>query len=169
MCGFQNLHINPNLSSYMKQEILDNLKNARKQLLDIVEDVPKDLRVTTKWSVKDVVSHIIGWDFHTVRAVRECLKGERPFYFDLNWDVLNEEEVQKRKTLSLKEVLDELKQSHKALLDLVLEVPEERLTEFHGHRWKRYKITPESMLKAAIDHDLFHAQKIRKAAAHQHV
>lgn len=149
----------------MKEKILFNLKNARKDLLTIVRDVPFDLKVTEKWSVKDVLSHIVGWDFHTVRAIEECLRGERPFYFDLNWDTLNEEEVEKRRTLSKEEILNEMEQSHRALLNLVLSLPEQRLTEYHGHRWKRYKITPESMLKAAIDHDIFHTRKIE--AAHQ--
>ncbi len=151
----------------MKEKILLNLKNARKDLLAAVKDVPADLKVTEKWSVKDVLSHIIGWDFHTTRAIEECLRGERPFYFDLNWDTLNEEEVSKRRTLSKEEILNEMEQSHRALLNLVSSLPEQRLTEFHGHRWKRYKITPESMLKAAIDHDLFHARKIE--AAHQNL
>ncbi len=151
----------------MKQEILDNLKSARMGLLTVVRGVPADLKVTEKWSVKDVLSHIIGWDFHTTRAVEECLQGEKPFYFDLDWDVLNEEEVQKRRKLSMEEVLNELEQSHRTLLDSVSGLPENRLTEYHGYRWKRYKITPESILKAAIDHDLFHAKKIEVAKTKQ--
>ncbi len=151
----------------MKQQILDDLKKARKELLSAAGRLTGDVKVTEKWSLKDVLSHIIGWDYHTVRAIEECLQGERPFYFDLDWDVLNEEEVQKRRKLSFNDVLEELEQSHKALFDLVLNVPEDRLTEYHGHRWKRYKITPQSMLQAAIDHDFFHAQKIREVTDRQ--
>ncbi|KYK34738.1 MAG: hypothetical protein AYK19_02375 [Theionarchaea archaeon DG-70-1] len=151
----------------MKQGIVDDLKKARKELLSVTEGLTGDLRITKKWSLKDVLSHIIGWDYHTVRAIEECLKGKRPFYFDLNWDVLNEEEVQKRRKLSFNDVLKELEQSHEVLLDLVSNLPEDRLTEYHGHRWKRYKITPQSMLQAAIDHDFFHVQKIQEAANQQ--
>ncbi|MFQ6088060.1 MAG: DinB family protein [Candidatus Methanofastidiosia archaeon] len=151
----------------MKQEILDNLMKARRELLEVTEGVAEDLRVTEKWSVKDVLSHVVGWDFYTITAIEECLQDKMPFYFDLNWDKLNEEEVQKRRNLSLKEVLDELEQSHKALLDFVSEFSEDRLTEYHGHRWRRYKITPESLLQVTIHHDIFHARKIREAARHQ--
>lgn len=150
----------------MKQKLLDTLKSARENLISRAENVPRDYKVTDKWSVKDVLSHVIGWDFHTMRAIEECLKGKRPFYFDEDWNTLNDEEVQKRRNLSLNDVITELKQSSRIFQDFVSTLPEERLTEYHGHKWRRYKITPESMISAAIEHDLFHAKKIGEATNH---
>ena len=38
------------------------------------------LRKVTRWSARDMVAHLIGWNRYVVRGARQILRGELPFY-----------------------------------------------------------------------------------------
>src|SRR5512139_3557060 len=79
----------------LKEELITDLIAARQCLLAEIKAMPveklDDACIGT-WCIKDLLAHLIGWDFTNLKAVQEILTGQRPTFFqhyDKDWQSYN--------------------------------------------------------------------------------
>src|SRR3972149_7111072 len=105
-----------------KRIVINRLVKARQKILKLGEPLPEekwDEVFLGKWSVKDLVAHLIGWDNWGLRATREILKGKLPSYYkyyDENWIAMNDRLVKGYKKGGKKKLLAAIKNSHRKIV-----------------------------------------------------
>src|SRR5437868_6747920 len=86
--------------------------------------------VTDEWSVKDILAHVTTWEEETLKYLPLILTGGRPpRYIKYGGiDAFNAQMVEQKQELVLSEVLRQLEETHRRLLDYLQSVPEEHFT-----------------------------------------
>ena len=67
-----------------KQQVIAGLVDARSKILASVAALPpaqQDVVFLGEWSVKDLLAHLIGWDFANLEATKEALAGKLPSFY----------------------------------------------------------------------------------------
>ena len=114
-----------------KAEIIGRVDEEWQRLVGIAEGFSDEEQLLPyavgHWSVKDLLGHIATWDDELVRAVERFQhEGEKTSYGDeAAIDRFNEAEAEKRRGLSLGQVWDEMRRSHRRLLQFLQGLPEE--------------------------------------------
>ncbi len=106
-----------------KDKVIQFFKNDHNKLLKIVnllneEKMIKDI-IIGDWTVKDIISHISAWNWEIIKATNDVLDNKKPWYIDRNEMEFNKKEINKRKSFNLKEVINEWRNSYKALLEKI--------------------------------------------------
>lgn len=99
------------------QQLIDKFKALHQQYNDLVNEFPIENRekvLFDKWSLKDILAHVTGWnDLNAAHAVDVSQGIEPEWVADV--DKYNDEQVSKRKDLSWDEVYNEFIKSGDAL------------------------------------------------------
>ena len=112
-----------------KDEIIQGLVEARNKLLDsaiLLSPVEQDEVFLGVWSVKDLLAHLVGWDYTNLKAVDEILAGQKPTFFeqyDRDWQSYNARLVAQYKRDDFAELVAALKESHRELIAFLQTVP----------------------------------------------
>lgn len=87
----------------------------------------EQVKVCGRWSPKDIVSHIVGWEREVARRFRMFLAGQTE---DVEYDIdsFNAQSVASRRQLSWEQVIDELKAAQKELKGVNEAIRYENLT-----------------------------------------
>ena len=94
--------------------------------------------VAGEWSGKDILSHVTIWEAEALKYLPLILKGGRPPRYATLYggiDVFNAQMVGQKRDLSLSDVLRQLEETHRQLVDYLQSVPEEQFT--HETRFRR--------------------------------
>jgi len=149
-----------------KEQIINELQKARSGILTEVAALsPKECNTIFLgfWSVKDILAHLVGWDFANMDAVHSVLEGRLPaFYehYDHDWQTFNALLVEKYKKGSFKELLAVVRASQIKLVELAQSVPTEQFNKDFGVRFRRSKVTVLRLLEADIKDVRTHHQQI---------
>lgn len=112
--------------------------------------------VTGAWSVRDIIAHVTWWEEEALEHLPLIRDGGRPPRYSVKYggiDAFNAMMTEKRRTLSLDEVLRQHDEVHARLVEYVRAAPEELIrTETRFRR--RLKLD-------AIGHYPIHARAIR--------
>jgi hypothetical protein len=87
--------------------------------------------VTGQWSVRDIIAHVTWWEEEALSNLPQIRDGVRPPRYSVKYggiDAFNALMTEKRKHLSLAEVLREHDAVHARLVDYVRAAPEELYT-----------------------------------------
>lgn len=79
------------------------------------------------WSVRDVIAHVTWWEEEALAHLPTILAGGRPPRYSTRYggiDAFNAQMMEKRKDLTLAEVLRQRDATHRRLLEFVRSVPE---------------------------------------------
>lgn len=112
-----------------KAQTLQGVREARRAVLAAAAAVPLEATDTVflgEWSVKDIIAHIIGWDYANIEAVRAVLAGELPAFYahrDRDWRTFNAGLVGRYRPEEHEAGLRAAQLSHQALCDLVESIP----------------------------------------------
>ena len=142
------------------------MQKARSEILTEVAALSPKERDTVFlgiWSVKDILAHLVGWDFANMDAVHNVLEGKLPaFYehYDHDWRTYNALLVERYKKGSFKELLASVKASQIKLVELAQSVPTEQFNKDFGVRFRRSKVTIQRLLEADIKDVRIHRQQI---------
>ena len=105
--------------------------------------------VTGKWSVRDIIAHVTWWEEEALTHLPDIREGRRPPRYSVKYggiDAFNALMTEKRKGLSLAEVLRQHDEVHARLAEYVRAAPEELFatdTRFrHRLRWDTYHHYP---------------------------
>lgn len=153
-----------------KDEIVAALIQARRRILDLAHTLPpekQDQVFLGVWSVKDLLAHLIGWDYTNVEATKSILAGQLPEFYshhDRDWQTYNASLVEQYKKDDFVELLYAVETSQRALMGLLATVPAEEFDKDRGVRFKRYKVTIARLLQAEADDEEEHYGQIKEFA-----
>ena len=117
-----------------------------------------------RWSARDVVAHLIGWNRYTIRGARQIVRGELPFYdVDPGEDYANVNRAHLREyPSSVKdELLVELRASARELSEALSALDPETWCRDYGVRHKGQTVTIQSTVSDLIVDYAHHAEQIR--------
>jgi len=112
-----------------KDKIIGGLVSARRQVLEAVARLSpeqQDAVFLGEWSARDLVAHLIGWDYTNLEAVSEIRAGRRPGfwqYHDHDWVSYNARLVAQHRREDWGELVAAVEQSHRALIETLQSVP----------------------------------------------
>jgi hypothetical protein len=149
-----------------KCELLDGLVAARSSVLAAVQALPPaclDQPFLGEWSVKDLLAHLVGWDFTNLQAVREILSGQYPSffqYYDKDWHTYNQRLVSQYRREPLSALLAELEDSHGQLLSFLRALPAADLLNAKARHPTGRTVTLRNLLLSEADDERIHAQQV---------
>lgn len=139
----------------LKYELIDKLNKSRKELmasLDGLTDADMERKDTLDWTVKDLLSRIVGWDEISIADAKSLLKGQPPKHLDEVEDKYNKKFADKRKDSSPSEILDEIKKSTDYVIAFMESLADEELNKDRNVSWKGENVTIAWLLDNS-DHD----------------
>ena len=87
--------------------------------------------VTGAWSVRDILAHVTTWEEEALKYLPLILEGGKPPRYSVSYggiDAFNARMTEQKSGLSLSEVLQQLDDTHRRIIDLVKSVPEDQFT-----------------------------------------
>jgi hypothetical protein len=112
-----------------KDGIISGLVAARSKILDEANSLSpaaQDEVFLGEWSVKDLLAHLVGWDYTNLTAVQEILAGQKPGFwthYDRDWKSYNAQLVAQYRRDDFTELVAAVEQSHRTLIDYLQTVP----------------------------------------------
>lgn len=112
-----------------KDAIIRGLVKARRKILEaasLLSPAVQDEVFLGVWSVKDLLAHLVGWDYTNLKAVKEILAGRKPGFwehYDRDWKSYNARLVAEYKRDALPELVAAVEESHRELIDSLHTVP----------------------------------------------
>lgn len=151
-----------------KEEILEQIREARGALLAAIEDLPPDTllrsHVVGYWSIKDVLAHLTAWEAELITALSQLdnpthIPGIVEIEDGEGW---NEEQyhISARRPLEL--VLEDFHGVHKHLLKAVEALDERTLTDARLFTWMEGEPLSYLIAESATWHEEEHAEQIRR-------
>lgn len=157
-----------------KVQIIAGLIEARKRILDVataLNPTQHDEVFLGVWSVKDLLAHLVGWDYTNIEAVKEIRAGHNPSCFaqwNPNWAAYNARLVEQYKRDDVTDLLTALDQSHRALMDYLESVYTDDFERDFGVRSPRGRVmTVAYHLQAQIEDEREHYEQIKTFRAGQ--
>jgi len=150
-----------------KAELIAGLVEARRGLIEAAQSMPvkrRDEALTGVWSIKDLVAHLIGWDFTNLQAVQEILCGQAPAFFlryDKDWQSYNAELVQKYRIEPFEALLAEAANSHAQWIQYLESLPADEVVNGKGRSPMGRTITIQNLLMAEASDENKHAEQVR--------
>lgn len=141
-----------------KDRLLADIAQVRNRIL--VADERDEVFLGT-WSIKDLLAHLIGWDYANARACHEILAGEMPAFYaheDRGWQTYNAMLVREHRRDDLEELLEAARASHEHLLDTVRGLPNAALERTPSGRRRP---TIGSLLRLEVRDELEHLKQVK--------
>jgi len=144
-------------------ELIKAVRASRSYLLKIIEDLsPEEIiqpATIGKWSIKDVFSHIAGWDIWMSTTIQTILGGNQPdLSAPLDIDVTNVKFVEERASWSIDQILTEMADTFQTVLLFVRELTEDQI--FKPQLFAGHDHSVNHLLTVTYEHDRHHADKI---------
>ncbi|MFA5030199.1 MAG: DinB family protein [Patescibacteria group bacterium] len=103
-----------------KEESIQRLKNGHKRFLQVINSLsPKQIvsqKVLGNWTTKDVIAHLLAWNWEQLKAVDKILTNHKPEWWGQDETVFNQKEINKRANCGLDKILKEFDDSFDALV-----------------------------------------------------
>lgn len=158
-------------SKISKSELLSKLIETRTAILIAVSQLPPEAYDTVFlgiWSIKDLIAHLVGWDFTNIEAAKAIQSGRLPeFYarFDKDWKTYNSELVANYKRDDFNEMLAIARDSHRQLVAYLENLPIKAFEKDFGVRsGRKYKVTIVGLLLAEWKDEREHLGQIQRFA-----
>jgi hypothetical protein len=157
-------------SQSKKDKVISGLIEARRKILDVASSLSpaqQDEVFLGVWSTKDLLAHLVGWDFANLEAAQAILAGKVPAFYahhDRDWKTFNARLVTEHKKDDFVRLIASLEESHHMLVDFLETVPAEEFDRDRGIRFRRYKVTIASLLQAEAKDEEEHAMQIAQFA-----
>ncbi len=149
-----------------KDKIISELVETRRKILDAASSLSpaeQDEIFLGVWSVKDLLAHLVGWDFTNLQAAKAILAGQLPSFYsyhDRDWKTYNARLVAEYKRDAFADLLSSVEDSLQKLIDFLETIPAEEFDKDRGVRHKGYKVTIARLLQAEIKDEKTHHTQI---------
>jgi uncharacterized protein (TIGR03083 family) len=117
-----------------------------------------------RWSARDVVAHLIGWNRYIVRGMEQIVRGELPFYdVDPGEDYanVNRQHLSDYPSRVRDELLTELRASARELSEALSRLDQDTWSRDYGVRHKGQTVTIQSTVSDLIVDYAHHAEQVR--------
>lgn len=125
--------------------------DIRNQFVTLLNDFPKenlDIKYFKKWSLKDILKHLIGWENYMVKVVESCKSNSQiKFYGKVNEFNQNSLNIMKDWTWDM--LNNEYLRASKKLIEYFNFLPEDIINK---KIWVKRKYTPLILLRVQIIH-----------------
>jgi hypothetical protein len=117
-----------------KQQLLKQLEKAwaaiKESYAGLSDAQLTEPGVIGNWSVKDILAHVTTWEEETLKYLPIIITGGRPpRYIQYGGiDAFNAQMTEQKQSLALSDVLRQLDETHRRLIDYIQSVPEEHFT-----------------------------------------
>ena len=118
-----------------RQQLLNQLDKAwtafKESYAGLSDSQLTEPGVTGHWSVKDIIAHVTWWEEEALKHLPLIIKGGRPPQYSIRYggiDAFNAQMTEQKRGLSLADVLRQLDETHRRLIDYVQSAPEEQFT-----------------------------------------
>ena len=148
-----------------KERMLAELAAARQAVLEAAATVrPQqwDEMFLGTWALRDLLAHLVGWDYANLEAAQAILAGRRPAFWayqDRDWQAFNARLVTEYRREDPEELLALVGDSRRQLMVFLETIPAEEIFRAHG----RDRIS--TLLRAETRDEQEHGQQIREFAA----
>jgi len=155
-----------------KNRLISELGDVRHRILKTAAGLgpgARDEVFLGTWSTRDLVAHLIGWDYTNTQAIDEVLAGRLPRFFeahDRDWRTYNALLVETYMKTVYRELLRDARRSHRMLIERVLQTPAVDLGRDMGVRARGWKVTIERLLKAELSDERTHLEQLEGHASH---
>jgi hypothetical protein len=115
------------------------------------------------WTIKDLLAHLVGWDFTNLKAVQEILAGQYPSffqYYDKDWQSYNHQLVEKYRKESLAEVVAEVEDSHRQLVLFLQSLSAEEVVRGKVRRVNGRSVTIRNLLISEAGDESKHVEQV---------
>ncbi len=162
-----------NLSCKGVDVLVKRLRDIREKLIGLVSKLSVEelnLVICGDWTVKDVLGHIASWREAELQIIKEALK-EKPkfsFYFKSKEDLdkWNQDQVEKKRGLTLKEVIRELESINEEFIGFLEKLGDEKLYYKFKPPWQG-ETTIKGCVEVEIKHEQHHLNKIAEKTGRQ--
>jgi uncharacterized protein (TIGR03083 family) len=149
------------------------IESQKRELTDAVESFARLIATLDdetflgplgRWSARDVVAHLIGWNRYTVQGAKQIVRGELPFYdVDPGEDYANVNRLHLREYPSRvkDELLTELRASARELSEALSGLDPDTWSRDYGVRHKGQTVTIQSTVGDLIVDYTHHEEQIR--------
>lgn len=144
------------------EQLIRELEEARAILMTAVGQVPPEHEIYPHWKVKELLAHITGWDDAVIASIHAMLGGQAPGTpAARGLDYYNALTVSEREALDLDHIRRECIATREQLINLIRQVPEERLHDHFILPWG-----PEGSVTGLAhvfsEHEIEHATDLRR-------
>lgn len=149
-------------------QIITRFIETRKELLEAAARLPTEAQDEVFlgiWSVKDLLAHLVGWDYTNLEAAQEILDGKLPTvlsHYDPDWQTFNAGLVAQYKQSTWSELLSTMDQSQQKLVGFLKGLSPEELDRDRGLRSGRYRVTIAWLLQFEIYDEQRHSRQVIK-------
>jgi len=157
-------------SQDQKDQIIANLIQARQSILDVAASLSPAQQgqiFLGIWCAKDLLAHLVGWDFANIQAVQSVLAGKLPDFYahhDPHWRTFNARLVAQHRQEDFAALLSSVRDSLQKLVDVLKQVPAHEFSRDMGVRFKGYKVTIARLIEAQASDEWKHHQQIQEFA-----
>jgi hypothetical protein len=151
-----------------KQKLLSSLVEARQQLLDTASSIPIERHEQVFlgiWSIKDLLAHLIGWDYSNIEAIKAVSEGRLPEFYahiDKDWHSYNAHLVSLHKKGTVADLIKNAQASQRALVDQLTIIPARELFQENGVRYRGYKVTIARLIEAETEDEEVHSVQVKE-------
>lgn len=155
-----------------KQDLLQHIRRQHKKLAALIRDLSDEdlctVRVTTKWSTKDVLAHLSEWSRMVLSWHEIGLQGEKPALprEGYNWrqiPALNQAIYEEHKNDTLEQVKEAFEASYEQMLVLAESLSEQELFERAYYSWTNNNNFATYLISASSSHYNWASIHIRRA------
>jgi hypothetical protein len=118
------------------QQLLNRIDKAWKELGETYAGLPESKLtgpgVVGDWSIKDVLAHVTTWEEETLKVLPLILEGKHLPRYSVEYggiDAFNALMAEKKHALSLEEVLRQMDDTHRRLVEFVQDAPDEHIRQ----------------------------------------
>ena len=116
-----------------RQQLLNQLDKAwrafQESYAGLSESQLMEPGVAGTWSVRDVLAHVTTWEEEALKYLPAILEGRKPPRYSMTHggiNAFNAEMTERKRVLSLSEVLRQLDETHRRLIQLIENAPEDQ-------------------------------------------
>ncbi len=113
-----------------RDELIAILESSRAKMLAHLDEIDKNREIYPLWTIREMLAHLSGWDDAVIAFIRSLMAGKIPATPAARGiNVYNAESVASREDLDYDHIYREYIQTREELLQLLREVPDEKITE----------------------------------------
>ncbi len=149
-----------------KESLMAGLVDTRSRILETAVALSprqQDQVFLGVWSVKDLLAHLIGWDWTNLEAAKAILAGSLPAFYahhDKDWRSYNSQLVASYKQEDFAALLTAVTDAHHQLIDFLERVPAEEFDKDRSIRFRGYKVTITRLLQAEMEDEQVHYSQL---------
>jgi hypothetical protein len=144
-------------------EIISYLEFGRGELLKSVDGLSHQemtqIPIFDKWTIKDLLGHIIGWDQWTLEILPLILQDRAGEISAVNPDTLNQQSVQAWREKPLSEIMNTIQTTHRQILDIIAGLDHKEIDMRHT-RGEQIITIRSYVIDIMVDHERRHAEEI---------